>query len=178
MSLQIIQSIKSIVALNEDEENAFANILTTKQFKKKEFFSAQDKEQIVEAIRMAEKETSGEIRIYVESKNPLVSTMDRAGEVFYNLKMDKTDNRNAVLLYMATKHKEIALFADEGIFKACGTDYWNSIVKNIIIDFKKEDIVTGVEKCIQSIGEALKEKFPYDNVSDKNELPDNIIFGK
>ena len=41
-------------------------------FKKKEFFSAEDKAQIVEAIHMAEKETSGEIRIYVESKNAYV----------------------------------------------------------------------------------------------------------
>ena len=147
-------------------------------FKSKPFFTDAEKNRIVNAIVNAEKQTSGEVRIYVESKNSLVSTMDRAGEVFYNLKMDKTDSRNAVLLYMATKHKEIALFADEGIFKACGTDYWNSIVKNIIRDFKKEAIVTGIEKCILSIGEALKEKFPYDKVSDKNELPDNIIFGK
>jgi len=54
-------------------------------FKKKEFFSASEKEQIVEAIRMAEKETSGEVRVYVESKNAFVDPIDRAKEIFYKL---------------------------------------------------------------------------------------------
>ena len=67
-------------------------------FKKRDFFSDADKAQIVEAIRIAEKETSGEIRIYVESKNPFVEPIDRAAEIFFKLKMEQTDHRNAVLL--------------------------------------------------------------------------------
>ena len=147
-------------------------------FKKREFFSSEDKEQIVEAIRMAEKETSGEIRIYVESKNPFVDAIDRAAEIFFKLKMQNTDNRNAVLLYIAMDHKELALFADEGIYQKAGAEYWNAAVKNMLAQFTKDNISNGIEQCIHQIGQTLKEKFPYNPTEDKNELPDEIVFGK
>jgi uncharacterized membrane protein len=147
-------------------------------FKKKDFFSAKDKEQIVEAIRIAEKETSGEIRIYVESKNAYVDAIDRAAEVFFKLKMQETDHRNAVLLYIAMKDQELALFADEGIYQKAGADYWNAAVKNMLAQFTKDNISNGIEQCVRQIGETLKEKFPYIPTEDKNELPDEIVFGK
>lgn len=146
--------------------------------KPKSFFSAKDNEQIVQAIRNAERETSGEIRIYVESRNPFVDVMDRAAEIFFQLKMDKTDDRNAVLLYIAIKDKELALFGDEGIYKKVGAEYWNAEVKNMIAQFSSENISNGIEQCIQHIGQTLKEKFPYNSDTDKNELPDEIVFGK
>ncbi|MEP7238923.1 MAG: TPM domain-containing protein, partial [Ferruginibacter sp.] len=147
-------------------------------FKKKEFFSAADKAQIVEAIRMAEKETSGEIRIYVESKNAYVDAIDRAAEIFFKLKMQETEHRNAVLLYIAMDHQELALFADEGIYKKAGAEYWNAAVKNMLAQFTKDNISNGIEQCIAQIGQTLKEKFPYIPTEDKNELPDEIVFGK
>ena len=147
-------------------------------YKPKEFFSAKDKEQIVQAILNAERETSGEIRVYVESKNPFVNVMDRAAEVFFNLKMDRTEHRNGVLLYIAMKHKELALFGDEGIYKATGPEYWNDAVKNMISRFDGDDICEGMVHCIREVGETLKEKFPYIRTDDKNELPDKIVFGK
>lgn len=147
-------------------------------FKKRAFFSAADNAQIVEAIRLAEKQTSGEIRIYVESKNSYVDAIDRAAEVFFKLKMQKTEHRNAVLFYIAMDHKELAIFADEGIYQQAGADYWNNAVKMMISKFSKENISDGIEECVRMIGETLKEKFPYDAVTDKNELPDDIVFGK
>jgi uncharacterized membrane protein len=147
-------------------------------FKKKDFFSAKEKEQIVEAIRLAEKETSGEIRVYVESKNPLVDTLERAAEIFAQLKMQETAQRNAVLLYIATEHRELALFADEGIYQKVGKEFWQDAVKEMITHFKGEKISHGMAECIKKIGATLKEKFPYDASTDKNELPDDIVFGK
>jgi uncharacterized membrane protein len=147
-------------------------------FKKKEFFSAEDKEQIVQSIRLAEKETSGEIRIFVESKNAFVDPIDRAAEIFFKLKMQDTEHRNAVLLYIAMKDKQLALFADEGIYTKAGADYWNNAVKNMIAQFTKDNISNGIEQCVRQIGETLKEKFPYSASDDKNELPDEIVFGK
>jgi uncharacterized membrane protein len=147
-------------------------------FKKREFFSDADKAQIVEAIRIAEKETSGEIRIYVESKNPFVDAIDRAAEIFFKLKMENTDHRNAVLLYIAMDHHELALFADEGIYQKAGAQYWDNAVKNMISQFTKHNISNGIEQCVLQIGATLKEKFPYIPTEDKNELPDEIVFGK
>lgn len=147
-------------------------------FKKRDFFSDADKAQIVEAIRIAEKETSGEIRIYVESKNPFVEPIDRAAEIFFKLKMEQTDHRNAVLLYIAMDHHELALFADEGIYQKAGAEYWDNAVKNMTAQFTKHNISNGIEQCVLQIGATLKEKFPYIPTEDKNELPDEIVFGK
>ncbi len=147
-------------------------------FKKKPFFSDVDQAQIVEAIRVAEKETSGEIRIYVESKNAYVDPIDRAAEVFFKLKMQETDHRNAVLLYIAMDHHELALFADEGIYQKVGAEYWNNAVKNMLSQFSRDNISNGIEQCILQVGKTLKEKFPYIPTEDRNELPDEIVFGK
>jgi uncharacterized membrane protein len=147
-------------------------------FKKVPFFNDDEKQRMVAAIREAELKTSGEVRVYIESKNAYVNPMDRAAEVFYNLKMDKTDDRNAVLLYIAMKDKQLVLFGDEGIYKATGPDYWNNAVREMIAKFTKEDVVGGIVECILAIGQTLHEKFPYNKDEDKNELPDEIIFGK
>ena len=148
------------------------------QKKPKQFFPAEETRQIVEAIRQAEKQTSGDIRIYIESKNPFMDPLDRAKEIFFNLKMQDTDHRNAVLLYIAMDHHEIALFADEGIYQKTGADYWNNAVKKMIAGFTKENISNSIEECVTQIGQTLKEKFPYETATDKNELPDDIVFGK
>ena len=147
-------------------------------FKTKPFFTDAEKLRMVDAIRHAELNTSGEMRVYIESKNPYVNPIERAKEVFYDLKMDKTDDRNAVLLYIAMKHKEMAIFADEGIYTLCGKEYWNNTVKTLIQNFEKKDMVHGIEQCILHVGEALIEKFPHQPTNDKNELPDEIVFGK
>jgi uncharacterized membrane protein len=147
-------------------------------FKKKEFFPPQEKEQIVQAIRNAEKQTSGEIRVFVESKNAFVDPIDRAAEIFFKLKMQNTEHRNAVLLYVATNDKQLALFADQGIYEKAGAEYWNNAVSNMLASFTEENISDGIEQCITQIGQTLKEKFPYEASTDKNELPDDIVFGK
>jgi uncharacterized membrane protein len=147
-------------------------------FKKKEFFTAEQKGRIVEAIRIAERETSGEIRFYVESKNPFMDPIDRAGEIFFQLKMQNTQHRNAVLLYIAMKDHEVALFGDEGIYKMVGKEYWDKAVTNMIAKFKGEHIVDGIEQCISQIGQTLKQTFPYEATTDKNELPDDLVFGR
>ena len=147
-------------------------------FKKKSYFTNVEKERIVAAIRLAEKQTSGEVRVFVESRNAYVDPMDRAAEVFYNLKMDKTDDRNAVLLYMAIKDKELVLFGDEGIYRETGENYWTDAVKTMLAEFSGDDICAGMVHCIAKIGNTLKEKFPYNIKDDKNELPDEIVFGR
>ena len=147
-------------------------------FKKKPVFTAEQERLIVDAIRDAELHTSGEVRVYVESKNYLVDPVERAGEVFFHLQMQNTQHRNAVLVYIATKHRELALFADKGIYEAVGTEYWNNAVKEMLSHFQNDNISLGIAQCVTAIGNTLKEKFPYNSLEDKNELPDEIVFGK
>ena len=147
-------------------------------FKKKPLFSDAENARIVEAIKSSEQLTSGEIRIYIESKNPLVSTIERASEIFFNLKMQETAQRNAVLLYLAYKDKEVAIFGDEGIHQQVGTEFWNNQVKQMVLLFKENNLSEGIVKCITEVGHVLIEKFPHQGIMDKNELPDEIVFGK
>ena len=145
--------------------------------KKKNFFTAEEQQLLVKAVREAEQNTSGEVRVFVESRCKYVDPVDRAKEIFFNLKMESTKDRNAVLFYIALKDHQLALFGDEGIYTRLGAEYWNLEVKKIIKDFSKNDIVGGICHCVLDIGSALKEQFPYET-TDKNELPDEIIFGK
>jgi len=147
-------------------------------FKKKDFFSEGEKKQIVDAIRNAERRTSGEVRVFIESHCKYMDPLDRAAEIFFNLKMSETDDRNAVLLYIAMKDRQLAVFGDEGIHKKVGTDYWNKEITLLINEFNSAHYGDGISQCVKDIGEALHQYFPFDNDTDKNELPDDIIFGK
>lgn len=144
--------------------------------KKREFFTPEQQQLMVEAIRKAEKNTSGEVRVFVEGKCKYVDPVDRAREIFFSLKMDHTKDRNAVLFYIAMDDRQLALFADEGIYQRLGSQYWNNEVRMIIGAFTKEDYTGGICGVINDIGNALQSEFPYES-DDKNELPDEIIFG-
>jgi len=147
--------------------------------RKKPFFTEEENEKIIHSIKEAEMQTSGEVRIFVESRCKYVDALDRAAEIFRNLQMEKTELRNGVLFYIAIKDKQLAIFADKGIHEATGGDkYWKDAVKDILSVFSKDDVVGGITTSIYKIGEALKTHFPYDKEVDKNELPDEIVFGK
>lgn len=148
-------------------------------FKKAErFFSDEERKQIVQSIQLAEQQTSGEIRLFVESRCRFVDAVDRAQELFFNLKMYETQDRNAVLVYLAIKDKQIAIFADEGIHKKLGNEFWENEINIILKSFKNKQFVDGINGMIGDIGEALKKEFPYNRKNDINELSDDIIFGK
>ncbi len=146
--------------------------------RKQQFFSAEEENKILNAIQEAEKETSGEVRLYIESKCRFVDPLDRAAEIFLQLKMQETENHNAVLVYVAKQHRQLAVFADEGIYTKAGKDFWSNAVATMLKEFKKENYAEGLIEVIQKIGSALKTYFPYDAATDKNELPDDIVFGK
>ena len=146
--------------------------------KSKEFFTAEEKGRIVNAVRDAERMTSGEVRVFVESKCRYMDPLDRAAEIFFNLQMDETDDHNAVLIYVAVKDRQLAVFGDEGIHKKVGMEYWNAEVKKMIDRFKNNSYADGIREVVMDIGAALNTHFPYNNDTDKNELPDDIVFGK
>lgn len=146
--------------------------------KAQEFFSAPEKAKILAAIQDTERNTSGEVRVFVESRCRFVDPIDRAVEIFYNLKMDATDLHNGVLLYVAMKDRQLAIYADEGIYKKAGSAFWKEEVAHILADFNKENYADGIATVVKEIGDALHTYFPYDANADKNELPDDIVFGK
>lgn len=149
-------------------------------FRKKaqDFFSKEEKDRIVAAIKAAEMKTSGEIRVYMESHCRFVDPVDRAIEIFYGLNMKETAQRNGVLVYIALKDHQLAIYGDEGIHQKVGEPFWNEEVKHILSEFNASHFVEGITLVIKEIGEALQFHFPYDRDSDQNELPDEIVFGR
>jgi uncharacterized membrane protein len=148
-------------------------------FRKKavNFFTVEEKEFITAAIRSAEVCTSGEVRVFIESKCRFVDAIDRAKEVFDELKMQQTQQRNAVLVYVALKDRQLSIFGDEGIHAKVGDAFWNDAVKKILSHFNKADYAKGIAHIVEEIGNALQLHFPYDKDTDVNELPDDIVFG-
>src|SRR6187401_2501303 len=112
--------------------------------KAQEFFSAPEKAKILAAIQDTERNTSGEVRVYVESRCRFVDPIDRAVEIFYSLKMNETEQHNAVLVYVAMKDRQLAIFADEGIYKKAGATFWKDEVAKMLQHFNKENYADGI----------------------------------
>jgi len=146
--------------------------------KKKNFFTTEEQQLIIDAIHNAERMTSGEVRVFVESKCSYMDAIDRAAELFFQLEMQKTDDHNAVLVYVAMKDRQLAVFGDEGIHNKVGNEYWSAEVKKMISNFNRENYAAGIAEVVKDIGTALTKNFPFNNDTDKNELPDDIVFGK
>lgn len=145
--------------------------------RKKEFFSYNEQQAILEAIRQAEQKTSGEIRIYVENRCRFVDPLDRAAEIFWGLKMDMTQDRNGVLVYVAMRDHQFAVLADQGIHEKVGQEFWDREVALMTQHFRKSAPAEAILSVVKDVGTALHTHFPYDRDTDKNELPDDIVFG-
>jgi len=145
--------------------------------KQKEFLSHDEKEVVLHAIREAEQKTSGEIRVYIENHCRYVDPIDRAAELFFGLRMDQTRDRNGVLVYIAVRDRQLAILGDEGIHQRVGKEFWAKEVHEMLVEFHADHYAAGLAKVITEIGEALHMHFPYDGKTDKNELPDDIVFG-
>ena len=146
--------------------------------KQKEFFTSEEKKQVVDAIQKAEQRTSGEVRVFVESRCRFVDAIDRAKELFFQLGMDKTEERNGTIVYVAVKDRQAAVFGDEGIHQKLGQKYWEEEVNKMMVCFRQSNLADGIIQCVSDIGDALYQNFPYDHKTDKNELPDDIVFGR
>ena len=146
--------------------------------KQPEFFTSEERDAIIATIRTAEQRTSGEVRVFVESRCKFVNPIDRAQEIFLQLGMNKTAERNGTLVYVAVKDKQTAVFGDEGIHQRVGQKYWEDEVNKMLVYFKEAHVGDGICQVVADIGEALHFHFPYDKETDKNELPDDIVFGR
>ncbi|MFK5889813.1 MAG: TPM domain-containing protein [Flavobacteriaceae bacterium] len=143
--------------------------------KAEEFLTKEQEQTIIDAIKIAEKDTSGEVRVHIE-KSSDKPVMDRALDVFYNLKMNETALRNGVLLYVGTESKQFAIIGDEGIHNKVTDSFWNATKEIVITHFAKQEFTKGLELAILDVGQKLKTFFPYQS-DDINELSDEISKG-
>lgn len=144
------------------------------EIKASTFFTKEQQMQIRDAIKEAESETSGEIRVHIETRLS-GNVLDRAAWIFKRIGMHATADRNGVLFYLAVRNKEFAIIGDGGINAKVPENFWDKTKSVIQKHFKNEKYTEGLIDGILIAGRQLKEHFPHKK-DDKNELPDEISF--
>lgn len=140
-----------------------------------DIFDDDAQEIMEEAIRTAELNTSGEVRIHIDNKCK-EDLMDRAAFIFEELDMHQTELRNGVLFYFALQNKKFAILGDGGINAKVPETFWDDIRDEMAALFKEGKFVEGLTHGVNRAGEQLKTFFPYQS-DDINELPNEISFG-
>lgn len=141
----------------------------------KNYFTGEQKKQIVEAIEAAELNTSGEIRVHIDSNCKEKNVLDRASKIFALLKMHKTELRNGVLIYLSINDHKFAIIGDSGINSKVEDNFWENTKDAMLEKFKEGNIVEGLITGISLAGQQLKTLFPY-QLDDVNELKNDISF--
>lgn len=140
-----------------------------------DFLTAAQEQEIVEAIRLAERNTSGEIRVHIE-KTTSADAFERATEVFHLLKMDNTKLQNGVLIYVAVDNHAFVICGDKGIDAVVPDDFWDCTRDVMQEQFKKGDFKQGLVNGITRAGEKLQQYFPWEH-GDADELSNEISKG-
>ena len=143
--------------------------------KVEDFLTKTEEQEIIDAIRKAEQNTSGEIRIHIE-KTSSNDAFDRAMEVFHYLKMDNTKLQNGVLIYVAVEDKTFVIYGDKGINDVVPTDFWDSTKDVMQSFFKVGNFKQGLIDGVLKAGKQLESHFPWIH-GDMNELPNEISKG-
>ncbi len=138
----------------------------------KEFLAQLDHDRVVQAIRDAEQQTSGEIRVHVQPKAG-ADIRNVAERTFERLGMTKTALRNGVLLFIATEERRFVILGDRGIDEKVPAGFWDEIAAKLTIRFRNGEFTDGIVEAIAAAGQHLKEYFPH-SAADVDELPDEI----
>ncbi|OBW96328.1 membrane protein [Gallibacterium salpingitidis] len=135
-----------------------------------------DKKAIEQAISLLEKQTSAELRVYIERKMPKAqsSSIERAKALFTELEMEKTAQRNGVLIYVALQSKQCAVIGDQGIDQYVAASFWQQACDLIVAGAKQKQHTTGIVNAIRLIADCLAQHFPY-QADDRNELPNDVV---
>ena len=134
----------------------------------------EEDQRLVEAIRQAERNTSGEIKVHIENRCK-GDVEQRSLYIFDKLKLNETQLRNGVLIYLAIKDHKFAILGDKGINDVVEDNFWNDVKDLMLNQFKAGHFADGLEQGIMRCGEKLKAYFPYQS-DDINEIPDDISY--
>src|SRR5437762_3171200 len=141
-----------------------------------QFLSRLDHERIVRALKDAEASTSGQIRVFIQRGRLEGDALPVAQKKFQQLGMEKTRERNAVLIFVVPRARKFAVIGDEGVHQKCGDEFWQQLVEKMRVHFQNEHFTDALVEAIEETGKLLARHFPRSSAS-TNELPDNIVEG-
>jgi uncharacterized membrane protein len=137
------------------------------------FLTADEKHQVESAICDAEQKTSAEIKLVLVS-HCWGSIWDKAGAIFRERGLHRTQERNAVLILLVTTNRDLLIYGDEGIHQKTGQSLWDDVKEQMLAEFRKDDFGAGLTLGINRIGTKLAEFFPA-RADDINEIPDTVV---
>jgi uncharacterized membrane protein len=143
---------------------------------RRQLLQAIDQERIKAAIESAEQRTSGEICVSV-ARLFWGSVEKAADKAFTRMGMTGTRDRNGVLFFVVPSRRKFVVLGDRGIHERVGQEFWDAIASTLSEKFRRGDFTGGLVNAIEKIGEQLAIHFPYDPLTDKNELADDVDFG-
>ena len=138
------------------------------------FLRQLEHDRIVNAIKAAEAKTSGQIRVFLQRGKFEEDALSRARQKFAQLGMEKTGERNAVLIFVAPRAQKFAVVGDEGVHRKCGEKFWQDLVARMREHFLREDFTEALMEAITATGQLLAKYFPRSGPA-PNELPDEIV---
>ena len=142
----------------------------------KEFLSRLDHDRIVGAIKGAEAETSGQIRVYIQRGKLEGDPVIAAQEKFQKMGMEATRERNSVLIFVVPRARKFAVIGDKGVHQKCGDQFWQQLIERMRVHFRNDNFTDALVEAIEEVGKLLAAHFPKTSAS-TNELPDNIVEG-
>jgi uncharacterized membrane protein len=140
------------------------------------FLRELDHDRIVGAIKAAEAKTSGQIRVFLQRGQFEDDVLERAQKKFLQLGMQKTRERNAILILVAPRVQKFAVVGDEGVHQKCGEKFWKELVEKMRSHFLREEFTEALIEGIEAAGALMARYFPKPGPS-TNELPDEIVEG-
>ncbi|WP_417429888.1 TPM domain-containing protein [Halpernia sp.] len=139
-----------------------------------EFLTNKDLAELVEAIKTAENNSTGEIRVHIDSATE-TQNAEIAFEIFKSLNMEHTAQRNAVLFHVNFEQRYLTIIGDTGIHKVVHQNFWDNLHDEVTQEFAKQNYCEGLKNAILKTGIELKKYFPVKG-ENKNELSDEITF--
>ena len=134
-----------------------------------------DQVRVVEAIREAERVTSGEIRVSVA--HFFWGDVEKtAGKAFHRLGMENTADRNSVLIFLVPSRKRFAIVGDTGIHEKVGQAFWHDVSACLSSHFRREAFTEGLVEGVRMVGDRLATHFPFAGEADRNEHSDDVDF--
>lgn len=128
--------------------------------------------QIEELISEGEKRTSGEIRVHIDNTCE-IDPYQRGVQIFHELKMQETKERNGILIYLDFSHRKLAIIGDVGIHEKIESEFWEKTKEELINEFKSSNFLNGVCNSVKILSEKLVAFFPSSD-SDSNELSNEV----
>ncbi len=138
------------------------------------FLSEAETAAVHAAIGTAEQSTSAEVKV-VLARHCWGDIKTKARKIFGELGLDRTEQRNCVLLLLIVSNHEFLVYGDQGIHEKVGQDFWDDVCRQTLDAFRREEFAEGICQSVRRVGEKLAQHFPHHR-DDVDEISNEIVY--